>query len=133
MPSTGFQHNVRGPTQRHGCVDRRLTSRVHMILRPAIPQIALALDASRGVCRSLLQGIASYARVHGPWQFITVEGHLKSALRRLERQGVWAVIAQVDDEAAENAVGGTQLPALTLRAGSIASSLPSRNERRCEI
>jgi LacI family transcriptional regulator len=100
---------------------------------PALPQIALSLDASRGVCRSLMQGVVRYARAYGPWQFLTVEGDVENALPRLKRQGAWAVIAQVDGDAAETAIRRAQLPAVVYRTGTCASSPASRNVARCEI
>jgi LacI family transcriptional regulator len=80
-----------------------------------------------------MQGIVRYARAHGPWQFLAVEGDVENALPRLKRQGAWAVIAQVDGDAAETAIRRLQLPAVVYRAGTGASIPTSRNVGRCEI
>jgi LacI family transcriptional regulator len=36
-----------------------------------IPKIFLAIEGTRGYGRGLLKGISHYARIHGPWMFLT--------------------------------------------------------------
>ncbi len=44
------------------------------------PHVALLIETSRGFGRSLLHGIARYARLHGPWRFTRRTGSLDSPL-----------------------------------------------------
>jgi LacI family transcriptional regulator len=49
---------------------------------PRCLRVALLIESSRGYGRKLLQGIASYARVHGPWVFFHEERDLEAPLPR---------------------------------------------------
>lgn len=44
------------------------------------PNVGLLIETSRGFGRSLLHGIARYARLHGPWRFTRRAGGLDSPL-----------------------------------------------------
>lgn len=45
-----------------------------------IPRVALVVETSRTYGRGLLEGIAKYARVNGPWSFFTIERELHSGV-----------------------------------------------------
>jgi LacI family transcriptional regulator len=45
-----------------------------------IPRVALVVETSRTYGRGILEGIAKYARVNGPWSFFTTERELHSGV-----------------------------------------------------
>ena len=49
-----------------------------------MPRVVLLVESSRFSGRSLLRGIANYARDHGPWTFIWEPGGLETARSRLK-------------------------------------------------
>src|SRR5262249_52192067 len=49
-----------------------------------IPRVVLLIESSRASGRSLLRGIADYARLHGPWAFYWEPGGLEKAWPQLE-------------------------------------------------
>src|SRR4029078_10426127 len=56
-----------------------------------VPKIILLIESSRSSGRSLLRGIAEYARHHGPWAFHWEPGGLEKAwprLRTLDADGI---------------------------------------------
>ena len=57
-----------------------------------LPTVALFIESSRASGRSLLLGIAAYARHHGPWAFYWEPGGLENASRRLESLDVDGII-----------------------------------------
>ncbi len=59
--------------------------------RRQVPKVVLLIDSSRSSGRSLLQGIAQYARHHGPWAFYWEPGGLEKAwpqLKTLSADGI---------------------------------------------
>jgi LacI family transcriptional regulator len=72
--------------------------------RSSVPNVALLIETSREFGRSLLYGIARYARLHGPWRFHRRPGSLDSPLSQWSN---WKVdgaivrdIANVEDHIA---------------------------------
>ncbi len=64
---------------------------------PRIPKIVLLMESSRASGRALLNGIANYARYHGPWSFFWEPGGLEKAgpvLKALEPDGI--ILRDVD-------------------------------------
>lgn len=62
-----------------------------------IPRVILLVESSRSSGRSLLRGIANYARHHGPWAFIWEPGGLEKGwpqLRSVDADGI--VLRDVD-------------------------------------
>jgi LacI family transcriptional regulator len=56
-----------------------------------VPKVVLLIESSRSSGRSLLRGIANYARHHGPWAFYWEPGGLEKAwpqLKSLEADGI---------------------------------------------
>ncbi len=51
---------------------------------PAVPKVILLIESSRASGRSLLRGVARYARLHGPWSFHWEPGGLEKAWPRLK-------------------------------------------------
>jgi len=67
MPRVG-RHSVRGRSHPSGWV----------------PRVVLLIESSRSSGRSLLRGIADYARHHGPWAFYWEPGGLEKAWPKLQ-------------------------------------------------
>jgi LacI family transcriptional regulator len=56
-----------------------------------VPRVVLLIESSRSSGRSLLRGIADYARYHGPWAFYWEPGGLEKAwpqLKNLDADGI---------------------------------------------
>jgi LacI family transcriptional regulator len=51
---------------------------------PTVPKVILLIESSRSSGRSLLRGVARYARLHGPWAFYWEPGGLEKAWPRLK-------------------------------------------------
>lgn len=65
-----------------------------------LPCVALLIETSRTYGRGILQGIAQYAHLHGPWSFFTVERELHSGIPAW--LNTWqgdGVIARIEDRA----------------------------------
>lgn len=64
-----------------------------------LPRVALLVETSRNTGRGILQGIARYSRVHGPWSFYTYERELHSGVPRWMTS--WkgdGIIARIEDQ-----------------------------------
>lgn len=84
----------------------------HRPLRRRIPTVVLLIESSRSSGRSLLRGIADYARDRGPWAFYWEPGGLEQAgpkLRTLEADGIILRDVEWDDE-----VLGRGIPAIVV-------------------
>ena len=84
----------------------------HRPLRRRIPTVVLLIESSRSSGRSLLRGIADYARDRGPWAFYWEPGGLAQAgpkLRTLEADGIILRDVEWDDE-----VLGRGIPAIVV-------------------
>ncbi|MCC7374645.1 MAG: DNA-binding transcriptional regulator [Verrucomicrobiales bacterium] len=57
-----------------------------------VPRVLLLVESSRSSGRSLLRGIADYARIHGPWAFYWEPGGLEKAWPRLRALDVSGII-----------------------------------------
>jgi len=67
-------------------------------MKKQIPRVALLIESSRNYGRGILQGIARYAREHGPWSCYTQERELHSGLP--EWLASWrgdGIIARIED------------------------------------
>lgn len=68
---------------------------------PAVPRVLLLIESSRASGRSLLRGIADYARLHGGWEFYWEPAGLEKAWPRLEALDLHGIIfrdgGQLDD------------------------------------
>ncbi|MBI4327120.1 MAG: DNA-binding transcriptional regulator [Chloroflexi bacterium] len=65
--------------------------------RPRVPCVVLLIESSRASGRSILTGIAAYARHHGPWAFYWEPAGLEQArprLQSLDAQGI--ILRDVD-------------------------------------
>ncbi len=63
-----------------------------------LPRVALLIETSRAYGRAILNGIANYARAHGPWSFYAVERVLHSRVPRwVETWRGDGIIARIED------------------------------------
>ncbi|MBA4189248.1 MAG: XylR family transcriptional regulator [Planctomycetaceae bacterium] len=79
------------------------------------PRVAILVESSRGYGRGLLQGIADYLRVHGPWSVFFEERDLSDPppdwLVGWKGQGV---IARIETRALAKAISDLDCPAIDL-------------------
>lgn len=68
-----------------------MTAHAHLRRRP-VPRVVLLIESSRSSGRSLLRGIADYARLHGPWAFAWEPGGLEKAWPQLKSLGADGII-----------------------------------------
>jgi LacI family transcriptional regulator len=79
-------------------------------------RVALIVESSRAYGRGLLQGIASYARAHGPWSLYVEERLLTDPYPRwLDSWRGDGVIARVENREMERALRRTGLPVIDVR------------------
>ena len=71
--------------------------------RPRVPCVVLLIESSRASGRSLLTGIAAYARHHGPWAFYWEPAGLEQARPRLQNLDAQGIILR-DIDAVEEVV-----------------------------
>lgn len=81
-----------------------------------LPRVAVLIESSRAFGRGLIEGIARYSRLHGPWSMYFEPHELGVAppgwLKDWTGDGI---IARIDDRRMAEAVLATGLPALDLR------------------
>ena len=59
---------------------------------PKIPKVILLIETSRAYGRGLLQGIAKYARLHGPWVFYNEPGGLATVMPKMKHWNADGII-----------------------------------------
>lgn len=79
-----------------------------------IRRVALEIESSRTCGRSLLRGIADYARVHGPWFFYWETGGLEKVWPPLAALDVDGVILRDLERAGDLVVSGRGVPAIVV-------------------
>ena len=79
-----------------------------------MPKVALLVETARGYGREVLQGIARYARLHGPWSFYVTPGDFVQSLPKMEQWGGTGIIARIETPQVAKAVLATKLPVIAL-------------------
>ena len=79
-----------------------------------MPKVALLVETSRGYGRSLLRGVVSYSRLHGPWGFYLTPGDFVQALPRMRSWGGTGIIARVQTPEVARAILASGLPTIAL-------------------
>lgn len=88
----------------------------------------LMVEASRAYGRGCLQGIAAYARSHGPWSFVHVERGLNEGLpRELKRWRGDGIIARIENSAMADALRRFKVPIVDLRGRGLLKGIASFN------
>jgi LacI family transcriptional regulator len=83
---------------------------------PRFLRVAVLIESSRALGRGIIEGIASYSRLHGPWSMYFEPQGLGAAppdwLSTWDGDGI---LARIDDQVMADAVLATGLPAIDLR------------------
>jgi len=79
-----------------------------------IPKVALLVETSRSFGRSLLLGVARYARLHGPWSFHITPGDFEKAVPKMKQWGGTGIIARIPNERIAEAVLEANVPTIAL-------------------
>jgi len=80
------------------------------------PRVMLLIESSRGYGRGCLQGVANYARIHGPWTFLHVERGLEEKLPTW--LGDWkpdGIISRIENQALGKSLLALKAPVVDLR------------------
>jgi LacI family transcriptional regulator len=77
-----------------------------------VPRVILEIESSRASGRSLLRGVADYARHHGPWSFYWEPGGLEKTWPRLKSLDAHGIILRDVDHLSEVIARG--LPAVVV-------------------
>jgi LacI family transcriptional regulator len=79
-----------------------------------IPKVALLVETARGFGRDLLQGIARYSRLHGPWSFHITPGDYKQAIPKIKQWGGTGIIARIPDARSASEILKAGVPTIAL-------------------
>src|SRR5260221_8844450 len=79
-----------------------------------IPKVALLVETARGFGRDLLQGIARYSRLHGPWSFHITPGDYKQVVPHIKQWGGTGIIARIPDSHAAREILKAGVPTIAL-------------------
>lgn len=81
-----------------------------------IPQVAVLIESSRSFGRGLIEGVARYSRLHGPWSmYFEPRGPGVAPPAWLSQWDGDGILARIDDQRMADAILATGLPALDLR------------------
>ncbi len=81
-----------------------------------IPKVAVLIESSRSYGRGLIEGVARYSRLHGPWlMYFEPRGSDVAPPAWLSQWDGDGILARIDDQCMADAVLATDLPALDLR------------------
>jgi LacI family transcriptional regulator len=92
-----------------------------------VPQVAVLLETSNELARSILRGIMQYVRMHGPWGFHIAGGKFdEQKLPDIQHWGATGIIARLPNENLAETIAKAKLPTvLFLPQGVNNSVLPS--------
>jgi LacI family transcriptional regulator, galactose operon repressor len=79
-----------------------------------IPKVALLVETARGFGRDLLQGIARYSRLNGPWSFHITPGDYKQAIPKIKQWGGTGIIARIPDAQSAREILKAGVPTIAL-------------------
>lgn len=91
-------------------------------------RIILVIESTRAYGRGCLQGIASYARTHGPWTFLHIERGLDEELPAgLHKWNGHGVIARIETQHMARSLARLDLPTVDLRGRQLLPGAASLN------
>jgi len=91
-----------------------------------LPRVALLIESSRTYGRGLVQGIAQYGHVHGPWSFFIIERDLHGGVPELVKTlQVDGVIARIEDEAMAAQLQSLGCPVVDVLGQASFETIPS--------
>ena len=79
-----------------------------------IPKVALLVETARGFGRDLLQGIARYSRLNGPWSFHITPGDYKQTIPKIKQWGGTGIIARIPDARSAREILKAGVPTIAL-------------------
>jgi LacI family transcriptional regulator len=80
------------------------------------PRVILIVESSRAYGRGCLQGIANYARIHGPWHFLQLERGLEQRPPKwLAKWKPDGVIARIENRGLARTLQALRVPIVDLR------------------
>lgn len=83
---------------------------------PRLRRVAVLIESSRALGRGLIEGIASYSRLHGPWSmYFEPQGLGVAPPEWLSTWDGDGILVRIDDQDMADAVLATGLPAIDLR------------------
>lgn len=82
--------------------------------RAEMPRVALLVETSREVGRSILRGVESYARLHGPWSLHLLPGDLAQQLPDVKSWGATGIIARIETPEVEKSILESKIPFVAL-------------------
>ncbi len=82
--------------------------------RRELPRVALLIETSREVGRSILSGVERYARLYGPWAFHLFPGDLAQQLEEVRTWNATGIIARIETPEVAQAVLESKLPLVAL-------------------
>ncbi len=82
--------------------------------RAEMPRVALLVETSREVGRSILRGVERYARLHGPWSLHLLPGDLAQQLPEVKSWGASGIIARIETPEVERSILESKLPFVAL-------------------
>ncbi len=83
-------------------------------LRVNMPRVALLVETSREVGRSILRGVERYARINGPWSLHLAPGDLAQLFPNVSTWGATGIIARIETPEVERAILKSGLPFVAL-------------------
>jgi len=78
------------------------------------PKVALLVETARSFGRDFLNGIARYARQHGPWIFHIAPGDFEQALPKMKQWGGAGIIARIPSDRVARAILEAGVPTIAL-------------------
>ncbi|MBQ9812584.1 MAG: DNA-binding transcriptional regulator [Thermoguttaceae bacterium] len=94
-------------------------------------KVALLIETSRSYGRGVLQGVARYSRLHGPWRFLLTPGDFEQVLPKMRDWKGDGVIARTLNEKSAEAILEMGLPTVLLDYSVDKLDLPKEKTRFC--
>ncbi|MDO4575695.1 MAG: DNA-binding transcriptional regulator, partial [Planctomycetia bacterium] len=101
--------------------------------RPTLPRVALLVETSREVGRSILSGIERYARLYGPWAFHLFPGDLAQRMDEVHTWNATGIIARVETPEVAHAILESKLPLVALDLYEEQKDLRGPFRNTCEV
>ncbi len=97
------------------------------------PRVALLIETSREVGRSILSGIERYARLYGPWTFHLFPGDLAQQLNDVQTWDATGIIARIETPEIAQAIMNKGLPTVALDLYEDQKSPSGSFRNTCEV
>ncbi|MDO4582847.1 MAG: DNA-binding transcriptional regulator [Planctomycetia bacterium] len=101
--------------------------------RLTLPRVALLVETSREVGRSILSGIERYARLYGPWAFHLFPGDLAQQFEEVRTWDATGIIARVETPEVAQAILDSHLPVVALDLYEEQKNVDGPFRNTCEV